>query len=235
MPRRASVRWWRCPPARPFRRKVPSGCCIRRLFGSWIAFDGIWSTLPFGDEEVGPPVIVDIAELRMPAGRGPPVVADVTAAGHRCRWRRARSRSRSPVLNCRSWSPIEVIITSGRPSPVMSWLAIPMPQSDTCGQSSVRSGKRVQPEHLLVAAAHVVVPVVRDAQLRLARAAPVGDQHRKRAEARARSPRVRRSCVRPGGRGRRYRRPRTGRRGRRGRRNGRWQASAGLARLPTSP
>ena len=143
-PRRATrVDASRPRPRRAASAKVPSGCCISRLFGSC---DGVRRHLvdvALGDEEVVAPVVVHIAELGVPAGRGAAVVADDRAAARRCRSRRAPSRKcRRGSLNCSSWSPIEVSITSGRPSPVMSRLAMPMPQSETCCQPSASARGR---------------------------------------------------------------------------------------------
>ena len=87
--------------------------------------------VPLGDEQVDEAVVVDVRELGVPRGRWQHVAARVRPLGRDATLEGMSAyvgRASRPTSVCSLLSPWLVMNTSGRPSPVRSWLAMPIPQ-----------------------------------------------------------------------------------------------------------
>ena len=93
---------------------------------------GLVLDIALGDEQIGEGVVVDVGELGVPGGGREHVAAGVRAVGGdpaREGDVLVRRVARGPSASvCSLLSPWLVRYTSGLPSPVRSWLAMPIPQ-----------------------------------------------------------------------------------------------------------
>ena len=146
--------------------------------------------IPLGDKEIGETIILHVSEDGMPSGGWPPIATSIGPMGGRSGIE-GRVHEGRRFIAC--FHPLQALITHGGEVHLGKTVAIQITRGDAHPPQlmavptvigSVKAWRGVHRPHLFFAAAHIIVPVVRDAQVGAAMTPPIGEEYGKRAEAR---------------------------------------------------